>query len=59
MRKHDAFSFLDFLVTLVVILFLLILIPVRPSVKKYPDFADKYIDRGGKKIVKDLYGANN
>jgi len=55
--NRKAFSSLDLLIALAIIIFIFILVPEHHSRKKYHDMADDYIDRGNKKTVKDLYGA--
>ena len=58
MVSRPAFSFVDMLITLAVILSVLAMIPVRKNVKKYRDIASDYIDQKNKTIVKDAYGSH-
>ena len=60
MASRPAFSFVDMLITLAVIISILAMIPVRKNVKakKYRDVAADYIDLKNKKVVQDVYGSH-
>jgi hypothetical protein len=61
MASRPAFSFLEMLIALAVIIFILAILPGLPSsknIKKYHDPADDYIDHKNKKVGQDVYGSH-
>jgi len=58
MAERPAFSFVDLLITLAAILFIMMMFPGSKNVKKYRDIAGDYIDLKNKKVVQDAYGSH-
>jgi len=61
MASRPAFSFVDILITLAVILFIIAVLPGLPSsknIKKYHDPADDYVNHNNKSVIQDVYGSH-